>query len=124
MNGRLWNKGRFAATAVAVLGTFLIFAALVWAMKKYTQQPPLDEDRVAIRKKALTEMHAAEIEQLSRYGWINQSKGVVRLPIEEAMKLTSSEWQNPTQARSNLVARMERATAPPPKPLEKPSPYE
>jgi hypothetical protein len=111
-------------TAVAVLGACLIFAALVWQTKKYTQPPLLDEGRAAVRTKALSELRAAEMEALNTAGWVDQAKGVVRLPIAEAIKLAEREWQNPAQARSNLITRVEKATALPPKAPEKPSPFE
>ncbi len=109
---------------ISVLGAFLIVAALVWTMIRYTQPPPLGEDRVAVRKKALAELRAAEAEELSTYAWLDQAKGVVRLPIADALKLTLREWQNPAAARSNLIARVEKATALPPKAPEKPSQFE
>jgi hypothetical protein len=112
------------AYVTGILGSFLIVAALVWAMRHYTQPPPLGEDRVALRKKALAELHAAEAEELNTYGWLDQSKGLVRLPIAAARKLALRDWQNPAAARSNLIARVEKATALPPKAPEKPSPFE
>ena len=77
-----------------------------------------------MRKKALAELRAAEASELSSYGWVDQGKGIVRLPITEAMKLTLREWQNPAAARSNLIARVEKATAVPPPAPAKPSPFE
>jgi len=112
------------AYAVGIIGSFLIVAALVWAMRHYTQPPPLGEDRVAVRKKALAELRAAEAEELNTYAWLDQGKGIVRLPITEAMKLSLRQWQNPAAARSNLIARVEKATAAPPKAPETPSPFE
>ncbi len=112
------------AYTVGILGSFLIVAALVWAMRHYSQPPPLGEDRVALRKKALAELRAAEAEELNNYGWLDQSKGIVRLPIAEARKLALVAWQNPAAARSNLIARVEKATAAPPKAPEKPSAFE
>jgi hypothetical protein len=112
------------AYLAAVLGALLIVAALVWAMRHYTQPPPLDAERVAVRKKALAEMRAAEASQLGSYGWLDQAKGVVRLPIAEAMKIALREWQNPAAARSNLIARVEKATAVPPPPKAAPNPFE
>ena len=44
------------AYLLAVLGAFLIVAGLVWAMRHYTQPPPLGEDRAAVRAKALAEI--------------------------------------------------------------------
>ena len=112
-------------TVVAVLAACLIFAALVWQMKKYTQPAPaVDEARKAERAKARADLTAAETEALNNVGWVDQTKGLVRLPITEAIKLAEREWQNPAQARSNLIARVEKATALPPKAPEKPSVFE
>ena len=112
------------AYLAAILGSFLIVAALVWAMRHYTQPPPLNAERIAVRKKALADMRAAEATELGSYGWVDPTKGVVRLPIAEAMKLALREWQNPAAARSNLIARVEKATATPPPPPAKPNPFE
>jgi hypothetical protein len=112
------------AYVIGILGSLLIVAALVWAMQHYTQPPPLGEDRVALRKKALADLRAAEASELGSYGWVDQSKGVVRLPIAKAMKLTLRDWQNPAAARSNLIARVEKATAVPPPAPAKPSAFE
>jgi len=112
------------AYAAGILGCFLIVAALVWAMRHYTQPPPLGEDRVALRKKALAELRAAEAEGLNTYSWLDQSKGLVRLPIAEAKKLTLRDWQNPAAARSNLIARVEKASAALPKAPAAPNPFE
>ncbi|SPE51488.1 conserved hypothetical protein [Verrucomicrobia bacterium] len=110
--------------ALTILGTFLIVAGLVWAMRHYAQPPPLGEDRAAFRAKALSELRGAEAEALHNTGWMDPTKGIVRLRIEDAMKLVEREWQNPAAARSNLIARVEKATAAPPKAPEKPSPFE
>jgi hypothetical protein len=113
------------AYVLAALGSFLIVAALVWAMHRYTQPPPLGEDRAAVRAKALGELRATEADALEHPGWVDQAKGIVRLPIQDAMQLVERDWgQNPAAARSNLIARVEKATAVPPKAPEKPSQFE
>ena len=120
-----WDRAKATAWAAGIVGAFLIFGALVWAMWHYTKPAPLGEDRVAIRKKAITEMRAAEAEQLNNYGWVDPVKGIVRLPIAEAMRLSLQQSKNPSAARSNLLARVEKAfPPPPPKAPEKPSAYE
>jgi hypothetical protein len=106
---------------VAVLGTFLIVAGLVAVMYRYTRPAPLGQERAAERKKALTELKSADTEALEKYGWANQAKGIVRLPISNAMELIVKEYANPAVAKSNLVAAMEKATALPPPP---PNPFE
>lgn len=117
-------SGRGFSVTVAVVIACLIFAALVWKTRQYTTPAPLGAERSAERAKALAELHAAEADALHNAGWIDQGKGLVRLPIADAMKLAEREWQNPKQARSNLIARVEKATALPPKAPEKPSVYE
>lgn len=110
---------------IAVLGSFLIVASLVWAMKHYTQVPPLGEDRAAVRAKALADLRATEAEALNNVGWVDPTKGLVRLRIEDAMHWVETEWaRNPAAARSNLSARVDKATAPPPRQPEKPSQFE
>ena len=110
---------------IGILGSFLIVAALVWAMRHYTQPAPLGEDRAAVRAKALAELRAAESEALRTPAWMDAAKGVVRLPMQQAMTMVERDWgQNPAAARSNLIARVEKATALPPKAPEKPSQYE
>ena len=112
-------------TVVAVLAACLIFAALVGQMKKYTQPAPaVDAARKAERAKARAELTVEEAKALNNVDWIDQTKGLVRLPIAEAMKLAEREWQNPAQARSNLIARVEKANYVPPKAPEKPSAFE
>ena len=124
MNPQPARKWTGLAYVIGILGSCLIIAALVWAMQRYTQPPPLGEDRVALRKKALADLRAAEASELGTYGWVDPAKGIVRLPIAEAMKLTLREWQNPASARSNLIARVQKATAVPPPAPAKPSEFE
>ena len=67
--------------------------------------------------KALTELRAYESEQLNNVGWVDPAKGIVRLRIEDAMKIVEQQWgKNPAAARSNLISRVEAANPPPPKP--------
>jgi hypothetical protein len=98
----------------AIIGAFLIVAGLVWVMRYYTRPIPLGADRAAVRIKALRELRANNEEVLNSYGWQDQNKGVVRMPIKDAMALSLKLWQDPVSARSNLVARVEKATAVPP----------
>jgi uncharacterized protein YdaU (DUF1376 family) len=109
----------------ATLGTFLIVGLLVWAMQHYTRPAPLNANRAAERAQALAELRAAEAESLHTTAWLDQGKGIVRLRIEDAMKLALDEWgRDPAAARSDLIARVEKATAVPPPAPAKPSQFE
>jgi hypothetical protein len=116
--------GRGFSVTFAVVLVCLIFAALVWKTRQYTTPAPLGAERAAERAKALADLRDAETQALDNVGWVDQAKGVVRLPIADAMKLTESRAQNPAKAHADLIARVEKATALPPKPPEKPSAFE
>jgi len=116
--------GRNCSVTAAVIVACLIFAGLVWKMREYTAPPPLAAVRAAERASALKELRAAEAIALNNVGWVDQAKGVVRLPIADAVVLAEKQWQNPAQARADLIARVEKATALPPKAPEKPSQFE
>lgn len=126
MNPEPPRQGTAWASLVGILGALLIFSALVWAMRHYTQPMPLGEDRAAVRAKTLAELRAAEAQALTTPAWIDKTKGLVHLPVEDAMKIIEREWgQNPAAARSNLIAREEKANPPPPpRAPEKPSQFE
>jgi hypothetical protein len=114
-----------AAYAIAVIGAILIVVFLDRQLKKFTQAPPLGANRAAERAKALSEIRNTEDDALKNTGWIDPSKGIVRLRIEDAMEMTEREWKNPAAARSNLLARVAKANPPPPPPAPtKPSEFE
>ncbi len=100
------------AYGFAVLGAFLIVAGLVWAMQHYTRPEPLDAGRAQERAKALADLRAANADVLNNYAWMDQPRGIVRLPIAQAMKQAEAAWQkDPAAARANLIAREAKATA-------------
>jgi hypothetical protein len=109
---------------IAFLIACFLFAVIVAAVKFSITVPAIDADRATIRTKALGEIRAAETQALAHPGWIDENRGLVRLPISVAMQITEREWQDPAAARSNLTARVEKATAPAPKAPEKPSAFE
>ena len=117
------NKN-LCALIIAAAGTFLIVGALVYVTHQYTKPPPIDQARVQERKRNLAEIQAASAEALNNYAWQDQAKKLIRLPITNAMQLTIREYQDPAAARSNLIARADKAFAPAPKVPEKPNQYE
>jgi hypothetical protein len=115
---------RVSGAAIGLILVSVIFAVLTVAVKLFVTVPALDADRAAVLSKALTEIHAAENTSLNNAGWIDQSRGLVRLPIETAVQLAAQAWQHPASARADLNARAEKAAAPLPKAPEKPSAFE
>jgi hypothetical protein len=122
MNTENVNRASSAVTGFIIAS--LIFIVLAILVKFSVHVPAIDADRNAARAKALAEIRATEDKSLNTAGWINQSRGIVRLPIETAMQITAQTWQNPTQARIDLLSRQENASKPAPVAPAKPSAFE
>ena len=118
------SRIRIAFYFLAIAGTFLLVAWLVSFMRKDAAPLALGANRVEERRKARAEAGMAASQLLNTYGWVDQGKGIVSMPISNAMVLTVREWQNPGAARSNLVALAERAAATAPAPPPPPNPFE
>ena len=118
------NVNRASSTATGFIIASLIFIVLVIAVKFSVHVPAIDADRNAARAKALAEIRATEEKSLANPGWIDQSRGIVHLPIETAMQVTLQVWQNPAKARAELISRQEKASAPAPASPAKPNPFE
>ena len=99
---------RAILTFVAVLfGSAAVIHVLIWLLFIYfergidrsapmayplsisqrTRVPPEPRLQTSPRED-LRELRAREDEQLQSYGWIDRNGGVVRIPIDEAMRLT------------------------------------
>jgi len=109
---------------VAVLGALLIVGGIVWAMKHYTTPPSLLAERAALRTKNLAELRGEETKAMTTYGWVDQSKGIVRLTVDRAVQLTIAGGQDLAGFRKDLLEREAKATFVPPKAPEKPSAFE
>lgn len=85
-------------TTVLVL---LCFAALGWVVRRAYLPAAHVEVKVegvrtpAERAALLAEQRAAARAAASTYGWVDQSAGVVRLPLDRAMELTAQEHASP-----------------------------
>jgi hypothetical protein len=110
---------------IATLGALLIVGGLGWFLYERTQPAPLNQARIEERIKFRTEINNTAAEALDNFGWQDQSKGLIRLPITNAMELLLREWRDPAAGRSNLLARLAKANPPPPpKAPEKPTAFE
>ena len=105
------NTIRGLIQGIAVAGALLILGGLAWLMIHCTQPPPLNAQRAAERARALAEMQVQNRVMQETYGWVDPARGIVRLPIAHAMKMAVQNYQSPAAGRSNLIARVEKATA-------------
>ncbi|MCI0748604.1 MAG: hypothetical protein L0Y58_24610 [Verrucomicrobia subdivision 3 bacterium] len=123
MNANQPSQSTLTAYFVAALGALLIVAGLVWAMYRYANPPPIGANRAAERRKNLEDTRAADA-ALNQYGWVDAGKSIARMPVSQAMQQTIKDYQNPEAAKKELAARVDVASAPPPKPPEPVSKYE
>jgi hypothetical protein len=124
MNSDTTNINRASSAATGFIVASLVFIGLFVAVKFSINVPPVDADRAAVRAKALAEIRATEEKSLNTAGWIDQSRGIVRLPIDTALQEAVQAWQNPAQARADLISRQTNASAPAPVVPAKPSAFE
>ena len=117
-NKPVWHFGINFAVA-----SFL-FVAMVAIVRFSQPVPAVDADRAAVRSKDLADIRSAENLALTTPGWVDRDRGIVRLPIEQAIQIYEAAAQNPGAVRDDLKARTERAAAPLPKTAPKPSAFE
>jgi hypothetical protein len=118
------DVNRASGAAIGFIIASVIFAVLVLIVKFSVSVPAIDADRDAVISKALFEIQTNEVALLDNAGWVDKQRGIVRLPIATAMQIAGRNWQNPTNARADLIAREGKASAPLPKAPAKPNPFE
>jgi flagellar basal body-associated protein FliL len=68
----------------------LLLAAVIgglWLNRSSSATETEDADRAAVRTKNLAELEASDSNALTTYGWNDQAKGIVHIPITRAMEL-------------------------------------
>ena len=118
------NANRASGAVIAFIAVSLLFIVLTVAAKFLTTVPDVDADAGTKRSQALTQIHGTEYTNLTQLGWVDQSRGIVRLPIQTALQAAEQAWQNPAQARADLIEREKKAAAPAPVAPVKPSAFE
>jgi hypothetical protein len=100
---------------LVVLGTVLALCLtaffVCWA-RGWVGADPIGYERAQLREKNLMELKAANRESLATYGWADEARGIIRLPIGRAMEITVDEWQDPAAGRAQLMQRHQQATVP------------
>jgi hypothetical protein len=106
--------GKLTIYAVAILAVLLIGYILIHAMRAYVATPAVNANRVAERYAASADVRATAQKELHGEPiYLNRNNGVVRLPIDRAMQLVVEGGKDPAAFRSNLLSRVEKATAVP-----------
>ena len=115
-NNNCSGSGKMAVCVIAGLGTFLIIAFLVQQMIVVTRPAPVAAERATARAADNAAIRGEGADALKTWGIVKEpstakAQGIVRMPIDEAMKLTVQGYQQPATFRSNLLTRVEKANA-------------
>ena len=106
-----WGVILVGVLILSVLGTWMTFNLLEARAKRFDAEHPSlplaatdkqipPEPRLqAHEPEDLQGVRQAEAEVLEGYGWVDQSRGTIRIPIERAMELVVKEGL-PTRAQS------------------------
>lgn len=78
--------------AVAGVGLFLYF---------FNAPKPLNLEIVQERKAKLADVNAKQDELINNYAWVDQTKGIVRIPVEKAMPLTVEKLRTPNPSNNS-----------------------
>ena len=120
-SSRAWDGARIGAWFVGAVGTLLVVGGLTWFVAVRTRPPGVDVVRAKLRASNLAEVRGEVLKLSTTYEEVDKSHGIWRIPVAQAVELSLRLWQDPAAARSNLLSRVDKATAKVP---EKPSEYE
>src|SRR5687768_17737212 len=97
------------------IGVVLLFAFFGLLAAVVLRAAPRGDTYEQKRAKARLEKLEAAQKQVqaaqTTYGWVDKTKGVARIPVTEAMKLTLAELANKKPAAANPIATPEPAAA-------------
>ena len=78
------------------LGMFLLFLCALIVVLQWNPEPLSDDaERALLRSKNLTALQSANKERLESYGWVDQTHGVLHIPITRAMELEVVSLNDP-----------------------------
>ena len=82
-------------------------------MRSYNQTEPLGVARANERREKFRTLQAENTDFLNNYAWLKQDRGIVRLPIEQALKLSESLATKGSGAlRAEVIARQDKLNKP------------
>jgi hypothetical protein len=102
---------------VVIFGTvaalFLVAALFIASIGSAGKGDDLDRRRAQQRREARQKLEQVEQDALTNAGWVDKAKGVVRVPIADAMKSTVAELQNKKAVASSVKVEPSLPMPPP-----------
>ncbi|HSH09382.1 MAG TPA: hypothetical protein VK995_03285 [Oceanipulchritudo sp.] len=78
-------------SALGWIGVILVFGLVVAVAYLPNRAVSQESRNVEIRMKILNDVRGEQARLVNAYEWVNQPEGVVRIPVERAMKLAVEE---------------------------------
>jgi hypothetical protein len=88
------SKSNTLLTFLGCLGAFLVFVLIIFIAYLPNRPERVDAQVYATRQAKADESRAAGIQKLTNYELIDAEAGTARIPIEEAISLTISAYNN------------------------------
>jgi hypothetical protein len=110
------------STWVGVVLLFAFFGLLALVLLRAAPRGSnFEEKRAKARAEKLQAAQKQHFAALTTYGWVDKNKGVVRIPVTEAMKLTVAQLADKKPTAANPIATPEPAAAPGTSPAASPA---
>lgn len=110
------------STWIGVVLLFAFFGLLVLVVFRAAPRgDSYEQKRAKTRLEKLEAAQKQSLAALTTYGWVDKTKGVARIPITEAMKLTVAELAEKKPAPANPIATPEPVAAPATSPAASPA---
>jgi len=93
------SRPNWVVSGISILGCLLIFAAIMVVAYLPNRPDPVTQQLAVQRGATASESLAAQETTATTYGWVNQNEGIVRIPVERAMKITVEEMQQEQAAQ-------------------------
>jgi len=114
MNFPVQSPQNRVVVIVSALACMLLIAIFVGISQTFINQANPGAARAEQRHKNLAELRASNAQVLNHYAWQDQEKNVIRLPINRAIELMLTSWNNAGQGRKQLLSRVLLVHGPPP----------
>ncbi len=91
-------------SAIGWIGVIALFLIIVFIAYLPNRPPAIGENNEEQRVATLNEVQSKQQNAISSYGWVNQTKNIVRIPVEEALALTVKDYANAEPEASEVKA--------------------
>jgi len=110
------------STWVGVVLLFAFFGLLAFvALKAAPRGDTYEKKRAKVRAEKLDAAQKENLTALTTYGWVDKTKGIARIPITDAMKLTVAELADKKPAAAGPIAAELPSAAPQTSPAVSPA---